>query len=138
MIKNKVSRNVILFIQYRSYLWLQSKCILKSQNFLFQPLTVIIITKDKFISPVKNDTVLIHYIGPTKPWHNWAGGYQASKPFIAAKMVSPWKNTPLLRPINSNQLRYCAKHMLRNKKYINGLFSYFLYFIKKSPINTFS
>ncbi|EHW1158193.1 hypothetical protein K1L18_004980 [Salmonella enterica subsp. enterica serovar Takoradi] len=72
--------------------------------------------KDKFINPVKNDTVLIHYIGPTKPWHNRAGGYQASKPFIAAKMVSPWKNTPLLRPVNSNQLRYCAKHMLRNKK----------------------
>ncbi|HGA5440658.1 TPA: lipopolysaccharide 3-alpha-galactosyltransferase [Salmonella enterica subsp. enterica serovar Eastbourne] len=87
--------------------------------------------KDKFINPVKNDTVLIHYIGPTKPWHNWAGGYQASTPFIAAKMVSPWKNTPLLKPVNSNQQRYCAKHMLRNKKYINGLLSYFLYFIKK-------
>ncbi|HIB1645499.1 TPA: lipopolysaccharide 3-alpha-galactosyltransferase [Salmonella enterica subsp. enterica serovar Muenchen] len=87
--------------------------------------------KDKFVNPVKNDTVLIHYIGPTKPWHNWAGGYPISKPFIDAKMASPWKRVPLLKPANSNQLRYCAKHMLKNKQYIKGLFSYFLYFFKK-------
>ncbi|EMD3737143.1 lipopolysaccharide 3-alpha-galactosyltransferase [Salmonella enterica] len=87
--------------------------------------------KGKFVNPVTNNTILIHYIGPTKPWHSWAGGYQVSKPFIDAKMESPWKDTPLLKPINSNQLRYCAKHMLKNKSYVKGAFYYFLYFIKK-------
>ncbi|CBG90888.1 lipopolysaccharide 3-alpha-galactosyltransferase [Citrobacter rodentium] len=87
--------------------------------------------KDKFINPVNNDTILIHYIGPTKPWHSWAGDYLISKPFIDAKQASPWKNTALLKPTNSNQFRYCAKHMLKNKRYIKGMVGYFLYFMKK-------
>lgn len=87
--------------------------------------------KDDFINPIKDDTVLIHYIGPSKPWHNWAGDYPVSKPFIDAKKASPWADVPLLKPKNSNQLRYCAKHMLKKRHYINGLVSYFLYFVKK-------
>ncbi|EDU7996515.1 hypothetical protein CSM15_004962 [Salmonella enterica subsp. diarizonae] len=137
MIKNKVSRDVIYPDQDILNILLVGKLHFLDIKFNTQ-FSLNYQLKDKFINPVKNDTVLIHYIGPTKPWHNWAGGYQASNPFIAAKMVSPWKNTPLLKPVNSNQQRYCAKHMLRNKKYINGLFSYFLYFIKKLLINTFS
>ncbi|MDM2927762.1 lipopolysaccharide 3-alpha-galactosyltransferase [Citrobacter sp. Cm046] len=87
--------------------------------------------KDDFFNPIKDDTVFIHYIGPTKPWHNWAGDYPVSQPFIDAKKASPWVDVPLLKPINSNQLRYCAKHMLKKGRYINGLVSYFWYFIKK-------
>ncbi|WP_407230846.1 glycosyltransferase family 8 C-terminal domain-containing protein [Escherichia coli] len=33
---------------------------------------------------------------------------------MEAKNASPWKNTALLKPNNSNQLRYSAKHMLKN------------------------
>lgn len=87
--------------------------------------------KDNFVNPIKDETVLIHYIGPTKPWHSWAGDYPVSEPFIEAKKASPWADVPLLKPINSNQLRYCAKHMFKKRHYINGLVSYFLYFLKK-------
>lgn len=27
--------------------------------------------KDSVINPVNADTVFVHYIGPTKPWHSW-------------------------------------------------------------------
>ncbi len=30
--------------------------------------------KESFINPVTNDTIFIHYIGPTKPRHDWALG----------------------------------------------------------------
>lgn len=35
--------------------------------------------KESFKNPVTNDTVFIHYIGPTKPWHDWAWDYQYHK-----------------------------------------------------------
>ncbi|MCF3401661.1 glycosyltransferase family 8 C-terminal domain-containing protein, partial [Escherichia coli] len=87
--------------------------------------------KESFKNPVTNDTVFIHYIGPTKPWHDWAWDYPISQAFMAAKNASPWKDTALLKPVNSNQLRYSAKHMLKKKQYIKGFGNYLLYFIKK-------
>ena len=86
--------------------------------------------KENIINPINNNTVFIHYIGPTKPWHQWAG-YPVSQSFLKAKINSPWNNDKLLSPTNANQYRYCAKHMLHQKKYIKGLISYFRYFQKK-------
>ncbi|EFC4518573.1 lipopolysaccharide 1,3-galactosyltransferase, partial [Escherichia coli] len=57
--------------------------------------------KESFKNPVTNDTVFIHYIGPTKPWHDWAWDYPISQAFMAAKNASPWKDTALLKPVNS-------------------------------------
>lgn len=93
--------------------------------------------KDKFIYPVNGDTVLIHYIGPTKPWHDWAKTYPVSASFLDAKNASPWKNTPLLKPHNSNQYRYCAKHQAKQKKYFLSIISYMFYFIKKLQSHRF-
>ncbi len=42
-------------------------------------------------NPITPETVLIHYIGPTKPWHEWAN-YPTAQPFISAKDASPWKD----------------------------------------------
>ena len=56
--------------------------------------------KESFKNPVTNDTVFIHYIGPTKPWHDWAWDYPISQAFMAAKNASPWKDTALLKPVN--------------------------------------
>ena len=80
--------------------------------------------------PVDDDTVFIHYIGPTKPWHNW-GGYEISKVFLQAKERSPWNMTPLLEPGNSHQIRYAAKHMLNKKNYLIGISLYIKYFLSK-------
>ncbi|WP_202305812.1 lipopolysaccharide 3-alpha-galactosyltransferase [Dryocola clanedunensis] len=86
--------------------------------------------KDTAINPVNESTVFIHYIGPTKPWHSW-GVYPVSQAFLKAKVHSSWKNDPLLKPNNSNQYRYCAKHMFNKQKVLHGILNYFLYFVKK-------
>ena len=86
--------------------------------------------KKSFICPINDETVLIHYVGPTKPWHYWAG-YPSARPFIKAKEASPWKNEPLMRPINSNYARYCAKHNFKQNKPINGIMNYIYYFYLK-------
>lgn len=85
---------------------------------------------DKVLNPVTDATVFIHYIGPTKPWHEWAT-YPVSESFLEAKSRSPWKNEQLLKPANSNQYRYSAKHMFRQGKIIKGTLNYFMYFFNK-------
>ena len=86
--------------------------------------------KKSFVCPINDETVLIHYVGPTKPWHYWAG-YPSAQPFIKAKEASPWKNEPLMRPVNSNYARYCAKHNFKQNKPINGIMNYIYYFYLK-------
>ena len=41
--------------------------------------------KESFINPVTNDTIFIHYIGPTKPRHDWAGIILYHKPLWRQK-----------------------------------------------------
>ncbi|MGG4664965.1 glycosyltransferase [Providencia vermicola] len=86
--------------------------------------------KEKFDYPVNKNTVFIHYVGPTKPWHEWAC-YPSAEPFNQARLVSPWNQVPLMAPSNSNYLRYCAKHQINQKKYIQGFTTYIQYFISK-------
>lgn len=83
--------------------------------------------KPDFNNPIDDDTVLIHYIGPTKPWHYWAC-YDSAGSFMKAKIASPWKDSPLLKPSNSNYARYCAKHNFKQGKPFAGLMSYIYYF----------
>lgn len=86
--------------------------------------------KQDVVNPVNENTVFIHYIGPTKPWHQW-GTYPVAQSFLNAKERSPWENVALLRPKNSHQQRYAAKHMFKQKKYISGIVEYFHYFKSK-------
>ncbi|MEQ5113300.1 lipopolysaccharide 3-alpha-galactosyltransferase [Providencia vermicola] len=86
--------------------------------------------KGKKENPITSDTVLIHYIGPTKPWHEWAN-YPTAQPFIDAKNVSPWKDIPLLKAKSSNHLRYCAKHLSYQKRYFACIKNYLKYLLKK-------
>ncbi|HDN2511294.1 TPA: lipopolysaccharide 3-alpha-galactosyltransferase [Providencia rettgeri] len=86
--------------------------------------------KGKKENPITSDTVLIHYIGPTKPWHEWAN-YPTAQPFIDAKNASPWKDIPLLKAKSSNHLRYCAKHLSYQKRYFACIKNYLKYLLKK-------
>ncbi|MEQ4680813.1 glycosyltransferase [Providencia rettgeri] len=86
--------------------------------------------KGKKENPITPETVLIHYIGPTKPWHEWAN-YPTAQPFISAKDVSPWKDIPLLKAKSSNHLRYCAKHMFNQGKVFSGIKNNLQYFLVK-------
>ncbi|MBI6191292.1 lipopolysaccharide 3-alpha-galactosyltransferase [Providencia rettgeri] len=83
--------------------------------------------KGKKENPITPETVLIHYIGPTKPWHEWAN-YPTAQPFISAKDASPWKDIPLLKAKSSNHLRYCAKHMFNQGKVFSGIKNNLQYF----------
>lgn len=86
--------------------------------------------KHDVVNPVDVNTVFIHYIGPTKPWHQW-GNYPIAQTFLNAKKLSPWCDVELLKPKNSHQLRYAAKHMFNQKQYFAGLIDYALYFKSK-------
>ncbi|WP_085247737.1 lipopolysaccharide 3-alpha-galactosyltransferase [Gilliamella mensalis] len=88
-------------------------------------------TKLACYAPIMAQTILIHYIGPTKPWHNWAENYECSQYFLNAKSCSPWESTPLLPATTSMQMRYCAKHRLHQKKLFSGLICYLKYCFKK-------
>lgn len=83
--------------------------------------------KGKKENPITPDTVLIHYIGPTKPWHEWAT-YPTAQSFVDAKNASPWKDIPLLKAKNSNHLRYCAKHLFNQGKVVAGIKNNLQYF----------
>lgn len=86
--------------------------------------------KPHFLSPVNQETVLIHYVGPTKPWHSWAC-YKSADPFIEAKNASPWRTVALMKPANSNYARYCAKHNFKQRKPMAGVLNYLYYFYLK-------
>ena len=83
--------------------------------------------KDDVINPVNDETVFIHYVGPTKPWHEWAT-YPVSQSFLNAREHSPWRDVELLKPGNSNQYRYSAKHKFKQKRYIQGVVNYLNYY----------
>ena len=84
--------------------------------------------------PVTDATILIHYIGPTKPWHKWAKDYESSKYFLDAKDLSPWKLSRLQSATFTTQMRYCAKHRLHQKKLLSGLICYLKYYLRKIKI----
>ena len=82
-------------------------------------------------SPNLDQAILIHYIGPTKPWHKWASNYKCAQYFINAKQQSPLKSMPLLSATTSTQMRYCSKHKILQKKYFSGIICNIIYCIKK-------
>ena len=86
--------------------------------------------KPRYVSPIVEETVLIHYVGPTKPWHYWAS-YPSAQPFIAARAASPWRAVPLMKPGNANYARYCAKHNFKQRRPLAGVLNYLYYFYLK-------
>ncbi|MFJ5409255.1 lipopolysaccharide 3-alpha-galactosyltransferase [Pectobacterium punjabense] len=89
------------------------------------------LNEPKPVNPIKDETVMIHYIGPTKPWHKWAENYSCTKYFLDAKDNSPWKNEPLLEAITTSNIRYCSKHQFHNGDIIFGTISLLKYLYKK-------
>ncbi|NIH29179.1 lipopolysaccharide 3-alpha-galactosyltransferase [Hafnia paralvei] len=81
-------------------------------------------------NPITESTVFIHYIGPTKPWHEWAQ-YESSASFINAKNMSPWCKDELMLPTNTSHNRYGAKHSFHQRLYLKGIRYYIKYFLLK-------
>ena len=91
--------------------------------------------KNNTYLPNLDEAILIHYIGPTKPWHTWAKQYKCAQYFINAKQQSPLKSMPLLPATTATQMRYCSKHKILQKKYFSGIICNIMYCLKKLTKN---
>ncbi|MGJ3352107.1 glycosyltransferase [Providencia sp. Je.9.19] len=78
-----------------------------------------------------SNAVFVHFIGLTKPWHNWSKYYHEANCFLNAKEKSPWKNINLMAPQNIAHHKYASKHLKYKKKYVQSLFHYSIYTILK-------
>lgn len=85
--------------------------------------------KKKF--KITSETVFIHYVGVTKPWHDWAQNYNEVSYFNVARENSPWINIPLLCPSTYKQLSRKSVHLRKNGKFIYSAICYVKYLIKK-------
>lgn len=83
------------------------------------------------IDKIVDDVVFIHYVGPTKPFHNWSAYYSECQIFEKYRKLSPWANIPLLDADSYKQLSRKKTHQRKNKKYILFLITYIRYVIRK-------
>ncbi|MFS1539749.1 MAG: glycosyltransferase [Candidatus Phlomobacter fragariae] len=80
--------------------------------------------KNKYFIP--QNSVLIHYLGLTKPWHDWVCNYPEIKLFNLTKLNSPWAKHDLVRPKTYKEISIKSKHL----KFQDKLFKSFIFFIK--------
>lgn len=86
------------------------------------------ITKYKNI--ITESTVLIHYIGVTKPWNTWAD-YPSAQYFKKAYLASPWSGQPLIGPRTPKQFKKKFRHEKLQGKYLDAISSYCGYLLAK-------
>ncbi len=77
----------------------------------------------KFIT---DETILIHYVGVTKPWHSWAN-YPSAEDFKLAWRSSPWRDVPLLGPKTPKQFKKKSRHERLQGKVFASVISYLGY-----------
>ncbi|EKT54924.1 glycosyltransferase [Providencia rettgeri] len=78
-----------------------------------------------------SNAVFVHFIGLTKPWHNWSKYYHEVSCFLSAKEKSPWKDIKLMAPQNITHHKYASKHLRYKEKYLSSFYHYILYTILK-------
>lgn len=79
---------------------------------------------------ITNDTILIHYVGVTKPWNCWAN-YPSAQYFTEAWKASPWADVPLLPARTPKQYKKKSRHEKLQGKYGASVLSYIGYLIAK-------
>jgi UDP-glucose/galactose:(glucosyl)LPS alpha-1,2-glucosyl/galactosyltransferase/UDP-glucose:(galactosyl)LPS alpha-1,2-glucosyltransferase/(galactosyl)LPS 1,2-glucosyltransferase len=84
----------------------------------------------KYKEFITDDTILIHYIGVTKPWHSWAV-YPSAQYFAVAYKASPWSDVPLLGPVSPKQFKKKSRHERLQGKMLASVGSYIGYLIAK-------
>lgn len=77
----------------------------------------------EYITP---ETILIHYIGVTKPWNSWAN-YPSAGYFVEAWKASPWADVPLLPARTPKQYKKKSRHERLQGKYFASIISYIGY-----------
>lgn len=84
----------------------------------------------KYKDFITDDTILIHYIGVTKPWHSWAV-YPSAQYFTLAYQASPWSDVPLLPARTPKQFKKKSRHERLQGKMLASVVSYIGYLIAK-------
>ncbi|MEQ5287296.1 glycosyltransferase [Providencia huaxiensis] len=110
---------------------LNDKVINISENFNFMFSLDWHIAKKAKIPKIQDDVVFIHFVGLTKPFHEWASFYKEYIYFEYARDNSPWINVPLIKPTNYKQLSRKKSHLRKNGDYIGFFMTSIRYLIKK-------
>ncbi|MEG1422504.1 MAG: glycosyltransferase [Citrobacter sp.] len=79
---------------------------------------------------ITQDTILIHYVGVTKPWNSWAN-YPSAQYFVEAWKASPWADVPLLPARTPKQYKKKSRHERLQGKYFASIISYIGYLLEK-------
>jgi len=80
---------------------------------------------------ITEDTKLIHYVGVTKPWHDWVD-YPCQKYFFDAYHSSCWSDNPLLTAAGEKQFMMKSRHHWKNRFYFSSIISFAKYRVMKS------
>lgn len=75
---------------------------------------------------ITEDSIFIHYVGVTKPWHTWAS-YPSSDFFIAAYQKSAWAKKSLLNANTAKLYKRKSRHERVQNKYVRSLLSHVMY-----------
>ncbi|MCV9879041.1 glycosyltransferase family 8 protein [Brenneria izbisi] len=79
---------------------------------------------------INAESILIHYVGTTKPWNEW-GQYPSTAYFSKAYNMSTWSDMPLVGPISPIQWKKKSKHEFKKGMFIKGLISRIKHTIEK-------
>ncbi|EMH4161290.1 hypothetical protein RJ498_000492 [Pluralibacter gergoviae] len=74
-------------------------------------------------SALPEDITFLHYIGATKPWHQWAKNYSSAEHFLQHKACSPWQDAPLVEPHKKILWRHALKHA-RHQRQLSAAIKY--------------
>lgn len=85
---------------------------------------------DEYKNYISDKTILIHYVGVTKPWHSWAN-YPVSKYFLAAHEQSSWSEMPLLNANTAKLYKRKSRHQKVQGKYVRAVLSHIMYIKSK-------
>lgn len=80
---------------------------------------------------ITEDTKLIHYVGVTKPWHDWVD-YPCQKYFFDAYYSSCWSDVPLLSANGEKQFQAKSRHYWKNRFYFSSIIYFAKYRVMKS------
>ncbi|MGP1959380.1 MAG: glycosyltransferase [Arsenophonus sp. NC-TX2-MAG3] len=86
-------------------------------------------SKNKYSIPY--NSVLIHFVGLSKPWHDWTADYIANETFRLAKLNSPWVNHKLVIPKTYKEILKKSKHLKYQNKYFESYLFYIKYLLSK-------
>lgn len=86
--------------------------------------------RQEYKNYINEKTILIHYVGVTKPWHNWAS-YPAAECFIQAYQQSPWAQTPLLNANSAKLYKRKSRHEYAQGYKFRSIVSHIMYLKNK-------